>query len=50
MLLAAPLFRYDHPRNAYVLRVIGTHFGPVLRIDRRATRRAARHTRRASTA
>ena len=34
-----PLFRYSQPRDAYVLRVIGHHVGPVLRVDRRAERR-----------
>ncbi|MQA75809.1 MAG: hypothetical protein GEU88_15990 [Solirubrobacterales bacterium] len=29
--LTRPLFRYSYGRDAYVLRMIGNHFGPVLR-------------------
>jgi hypothetical protein len=30
-----PLLRYSQPRDAYVLRVVGRKWGPVLRPDRR---------------
>jgi hypothetical protein len=30
-----PLFRYSAVRDAYVLRVVGRRFGPVLRVNRR---------------
>jgi hypothetical protein len=33
--LLKPLFRYSYPRDAFVLRVVGRHVGPVLRPDRR---------------
>ena len=41
-LLAAltPAFAYNANRDAYVLRVIGRRFGPVLRPDRRVQREA----------
>jgi hypothetical protein len=35
LLLARALFRYSAVRDAYVLRVVGRRFGPVLREDRR---------------
>ena len=30
-----PLLRYSEPRQAYVLRVVGRKWGPVLKVDRR---------------
>lgn len=39
--LLRPLFRYSRGRDAYVLRVVGNRFGPVLRRDRRRERRRA---------
>jgi hypothetical protein len=33
--LLKPLFRYSEARQAYVLRVVGRSFGPVLRANRR---------------
>ena len=30
-----PILRYSSGRDAYVLRVVGNHIGPVLRPDRR---------------
>ncbi len=38
--LARPLLRYSRGRDAYVLRVVGGRFGPVLRPDRRLARRS----------
>ena len=38
--LARPVFRFSEPRDAYVLRVIGRKWGPVLRINRRENGRA----------
>jgi hypothetical protein len=40
LVLLAPFFRYSYGRDAYVLRAVGDRVGPVLRHDRRATRRA----------
>jgi hypothetical protein len=37
--LLKPFLRYSAPRNAYVLRGVGRHVGPVLRADRRQTGR-----------
>ena len=37
--LVRPLFRHSASRDAYVLRVVGDRFGPVLRRDRRERRR-----------
>ena len=34
-MLLSPMFRYDHLRDAYVLRGVGDSVGPVLRPDRR---------------
>ena len=34
-----PILRYSEPRDAYVLRVVGRKWGPVLRSDRRRPRR-----------
>ena len=52
LLLLRPLIRYSAARDAYVLRGVGRHVGPVLRLDRRLTRRTRpfdgvdrRHTR-----
>jgi hypothetical protein len=39
--LLAPLFRYSLTRDAYVLRLVGSHVGPVLRVNRRRRRSAA---------
>ena len=36
-----PVLRYSSGRDAYVLRVIGSNVGPVLRLDRRRAPRAA---------
>ena len=33
--LLRPLFRYSSSRDAYILRVVGSERGPVLRADRR---------------
>jgi hypothetical protein len=38
LLVLAPVFAYNHPRDAYVVRGVGTRFGPVLRYDRRVRR------------
>jgi hypothetical protein len=38
--LMRPLLRYSSPRDAYVLRGVGSRFGPVLRVERRHERRA----------
>jgi hypothetical protein len=38
--LGRPVLRFSEPRDAYVLRVVGRKWGPVLRIDRRETGRA----------
>lgn len=38
LLLLRPLFGYNFTRDAYVMRGVGTHFGPVLRVDRRTHR------------
>ena len=38
--LARPVFRFSEPRDAYVLRVIGRKWGPVLRMNRRERSRA----------
>jgi len=35
LLLLRPLFGYNYTRDAYVMRGIGLHFGPVLREERR---------------
>lgn len=37
--LLRPLFRHSAMRDAYVLRVVGNRWGPVLREDRRSQRR-----------
>jgi hypothetical protein len=33
-----PVLRYSQPRDAYVLRLVGRKWGPVLRTDRRRPR------------
>ncbi|HEY2216453.1 MAG TPA: hypothetical protein VGH21_03090 [Solirubrobacteraceae bacterium] len=38
LFLLGPMFGYDFSRNAYVLRGVGNHFGPVLREERRMHR------------
>jgi hypothetical protein len=40
--LLRPLFRYSTTRDAYVLRGVGHHAGPVLRLERRRQHRAGR--------
>jgi hypothetical protein len=39
LLLVRPLFRYSTSRDAYVLRLAGNRGGPVLKSDRRRTKR-----------
>jgi hypothetical protein len=53
LILLRPILRYSQPREAFVLRGVGSQMGPVLRIDRRvrSTRRLEgaddrRHARR----
>ena len=36
--LVRPVLRKSPTRDAYVLRMVGNHFGPVLRYDRRRSR------------
>jgi hypothetical protein len=36
--LLSPVFSYNRGRNAYLLRGVGRHVGPVLRADRRGQR------------
>jgi hypothetical protein len=36
--LMRPFLRYSAARDAYVLRAVGRHTGPVLRLDRRPRR------------
>jgi hypothetical protein len=38
LLLMRPFLRYSAVRDAYVLRAVGRHAGPVLRVDRRPRR------------
>lgn len=38
LLLLTPVMRYSASREAYVLRLVGRHVGPVLRVDRRPRR------------
>jgi hypothetical protein len=47
-----PFLRYSRTRQAYVLRVVGSSVGPVLRVDRREAehRPFAGRDRRATTA
>jgi len=42
LLLLRPLFGYNFTRDAYVMRGVGLHFGPVLREERRANRQRNR--------
>jgi hypothetical protein len=35
LVIGRPLLRYSEPRDAYVLRLVGRKWGPVLRPDRR---------------
>jgi hypothetical protein len=35
LMLMRPFLRYSSARDAYVLRLVGRHTGPVLRVDRR---------------
>jgi hypothetical protein len=39
MVALSPLLRYSAAREAYVLRLVGREFGPVLRVERRRTPR-----------
>jgi hypothetical protein len=41
LVVTRPLMRYSASRDAYVLRAVGQHFGPVLRADRRRSSRAS---------
>jgi hypothetical protein len=36
--IGRPVLRYSQPRDAYVLRLVGRKWGPVLRSDRRRRR------------
>jgi len=51
LMLMKPVLRYSSARDAYVLRIVGSNYGPVLRGDRRHDVRNAfegierRHTR-----
>jgi len=47
LLALAPVLRYSATRDAYVLRVVGNSYGPVLRSERRRDRRAREPERRA---
>ncbi len=38
IVIGRPLLRYSTPRDAYVLRVVGRKWGPVLRSERRRPR------------
>jgi hypothetical protein len=42
--MLTPVFGYNHARDAYVMRGVGRHVGPVLRPDRRAHRERNRLT------
>jgi hypothetical protein len=35
--LARPVLRYSQARDAYVLRLVGRKYGPVLKVDRRSS-------------
>jgi hypothetical protein len=39
LVLMRPLMRYSGPRDAYVLRLVGSSWGPVLRRERRRQKR-----------
>jgi hypothetical protein len=41
LVLMRPAVRFSTARDAYVLRAVGSHVGPVLRVDRRAQSRQA---------
>jgi hypothetical protein len=46
LVVLKPVLRYSHTREAFIIRGVGTSVGPVLRVDRRRTRRkgdAAEH-------
>ncbi len=36
--LLSPVLTYNHRRDAYLMRGVGRHIGPVLRVDRRVRR------------
>ena len=40
LVLLTPVLRYSVTRDAYLLRVVGSRMGPVLRVDRRVQRRS----------
>jgi hypothetical protein len=40
--MLTPMFGYNHARDAYVIRGVGRHVGPVLRPDRRTRRERSR--------
>jgi hypothetical protein len=44
--LGRPVLRYSSPRDAYVLRVVGRKWGPVLRAERRSGEVVPRSTER----
>jgi hypothetical protein len=48
--LLRPFMRYSRSRDAYVLRVVGDQYGPVVREDRRRGRREGAERRRTSVA
>jgi hypothetical protein len=48
--IGRPVLRYSQPRDAYVLRVVGRKWGPVLRTDRRRPRRIGEGPERRSHA
>lgn len=49
LMLARPLLRYSASRDAYVLRGIGVHTGPVLRLERRRVARSVDVERRGAS-
>jgi hypothetical protein len=50
LVLMTPAFRYSRSRDAWVLRVVGSKTGPVLRIDRRVAQRPFRGAERRQSA
>ncbi|HXM87247.1 MAG TPA: hypothetical protein VN889_06400 [Solirubrobacteraceae bacterium] len=36
--MLSPVLTYNHRRDAYLMRGVGRHVGPVLRVDRRVRR------------
>jgi hypothetical protein len=44
-----PAFRYSRSRDAFILRGVGSSFGPVLRVDRRSRQRQFSGTDRRAT-